>query len=80
MTTPKNRKELIEVLGDTAPGRRVDPESIIEAIEGLGLAIVPKEPTVPMWEAMAENDSGGMKAEYRVAIAASPFRKEDAAQ
>ena len=73
MTPPKNREELIDALGETQAGRRTDPESIVEAIESLGLAIVPKEPTEEMIE-----DAQITIADYYMLIAASPFRQEDA--
>lgn len=78
MNTPRNREELIDALGNTVAGRRIDPESIIEAIESLGLAIVPKIPTAEM-EAAAVNayhETVNVTATIAAAIAARPYAKE----
>lgn len=73
--TPRTREELWRTLVSEIG---LVAEEVLDAIEDFGLRIVPAEPTKAMWEAMAENDSGGMIAEYRAAIAANPFAPEKA--
>jgi hypothetical protein len=79
--TPKNREELMEglyvLIGHYWAGM-VDTttvEKIINHLDAVGLAIVPKEPTEEMLQAcMYEDDD---PANYRAMLEASPFKGKE---